>query len=76
MICYFISRHYIYEQKLSSLLWKIDYKDLIITETTMHDNVAMSNSSNSDKIHDNKIKVQYRQRYIFQFFCLIEIYFN
>ena len=29
MLCY---RHYIYEQKLSSLLWKIDYRDLLVTD--------------------------------------------
>lgn len=25
-------RHYIYEQKLDSLTWRIDFKDLVMTE--------------------------------------------
>jgi len=27
---YFLCRHYKYEQKLSSLFWKIDFKDIIM----------------------------------------------
>lgn len=31
MIC--VCRHYLYEQKLEKLLWKIDYKDLMLVES-------------------------------------------
>lgn len=41
-------RHYLYEQKLLSLLWKIDGKDLIVTSGSVHDNVGMSHSSTSE----------------------------
>ncbi|XP_074647911.1 guanylate cyclase 32E-like isoform X2 [Tubulanus polymorphus] len=29
----FVCRHYLYEQKLASLLWKVDFKDILVTES-------------------------------------------